>query len=78
MKKAKSTRKAQVHRYGDSVAVWIGNGACTYISPNDARALAAALTGAANDVDRNRSPINSSFLSRNFDFSPTEESAWKS
>ena len=74
--KTKNTRKAQVHRFNDSVAIWIGGGACTYISAGDARALALALTGAATDVE-SAAPTKSAFTSRSFDFEPTEESSWQ-
>jgi len=48
---AKSDRDtiAQVHRFNDKVAVWTGGGTL-YLSPDDARALSAALEEAANDI----------------------------
>lgn len=38
---------AQVHRFGDKVAVWVGKGQTVYLSPTNARKLARALNRAA-------------------------------
>jgi hypothetical protein len=42
---------ARVHRYHDSVAVHVGSGETTYLSPKNARRLATALLQAAKSVE---------------------------
>lgn len=51
---------AQVHRFGDKVAVYVGNGETTYLTAKQARALARALNGCA------RSVVNEKFVDSNF------------
>lgn len=41
---------AQVHRFGDKVAVYVGKGATTYIDAKGARALARALNRVARSI----------------------------
>lgn len=41
---------AQVHRFGDTVAVYVGKGATTYLSGADARKLARALNRCAKSI----------------------------
>jgi hypothetical protein len=41
---------ASVHRFRDSVAVFVGDGATTYLTPAQALALAEALASCARDV----------------------------
>lgn len=41
---------AQVHRFGDKVAVYVGKGATTYLSGADARKLAKALNRVARSI----------------------------
>lgn len=43
---------AQVHRFRDKVAVYVGKGETVYLSPKNARKLARALNVAARSVDR--------------------------
>ena len=43
---------AQVHRFRDSVAAWLGTGETVYMSPREARQLARALNKVARSVDR--------------------------
>jgi hypothetical protein len=43
---------AQVHRFRDSVAAYLGNGDTTYLTPKEARKLARALNGAARSCER--------------------------
>lgn len=44
------TNVANVHRFGDRVAVSVGNGSTTYLSAKQARKLAKALNGCARSV----------------------------
>lgn len=44
---------AQVHRFRDHVALYVGNGETVYITPADARTLADALNACADDVKTN-------------------------
>lgn len=41
---------AQVHRFGDKVAVYVGDGSTTYLTAKQARALARALRTCAKSV----------------------------
>lgn len=41
---------ASIHRFRDSVAVWLGDGNTLYMTPRDARRLAKAINAAARDV----------------------------
>jgi hypothetical protein len=43
---------AQVHRFRDKVAVYVGKGETVYMSPKNARRLAGALNAAARSCDR--------------------------
>lgn len=43
--------KAQVHRFRDSVAVWIGTGETVYMTPRDARRFARAINKAAKSCE---------------------------
>lgn len=43
---------AQVHRFGDSVAAYIGTGPTVYMTAREARAMARALVKAARSVER--------------------------
>jgi hypothetical protein len=43
---------AQVHRFRDKVAVYVGGGETVYLSPKNARKLARALNAAARSCDR--------------------------
>lgn len=51
---------AQVHRFGDKVAVYVGNGETAYLTAKQARALARALNGCA------RSVVNETYGASNF------------
>ena len=42
---------AQVHRFRDRVAVFVGDGETVYLSPKNARKLARALNAAARSCD---------------------------
>lgn len=42
----------QVHRFRDTVAAWLGTGETVYMQPDEALALAKALTKAARSVQR--------------------------
>lgn len=44
----------QVHRFREKVAVHVGDGATTYLTPEQARALADALTRCADDTEARR------------------------
>lgn len=41
---------AQVHRFGDKVAAWLGQGPTTYMTPQEARHFGEALIAAAENV----------------------------
>lgn len=43
---------AQVHRFRDKVAVYVGGGETVYLAPKNARKLARALNAAARSCDR--------------------------
>ena len=43
---------AQVHRFRDKVAVYVGSGKTVYLSPGNARKLARALNAAARSCDK--------------------------
>jgi len=43
---------AQVHRFRDKVAVYVGGGETVYLNPKNARKLARALNAAARSCDR--------------------------
>lgn len=53
MKRTKAKNFAQVHRFGDCVAVYVGDGSTVYLTPSDARKLAKALNACAKDVKAN-------------------------
>jgi hypothetical protein len=62
---------AQVHRFGDYVAVYIGTGETVYLTPKQARALSRAMNKAAKSCETQ--PFSeSSGLTKSFDFSPKE------
>jgi hypothetical protein len=43
---------AQVHRFRDKVAVYVGGGETVYLKPANARKLARALNAAARSCDK--------------------------
>jgi len=51
---------ASVHRFGDKVAIYVGDGSTTYLTAKQARALARALRDCAKSVVDERF-VNSSF-----------------
>jgi hypothetical protein len=53
--------KAQVHRFGDCVAAYLGNGETVYLTPKDAKKLARALNACARDVAESRF-VDSEFI----------------
>lgn len=42
--------RAQVHRFRDSVAAFLGDGQTVYMTPADARRIARALNAAAREI----------------------------
>jgi ATP-dependent Clp protease ATP-binding subunit ClpA len=54
---------ASVHRFGDKVAVFVGNSSTTYLTAKQARALSRALTDCAKSVVTEKF-VDSSFGSR--------------
>ncbi len=46
-----ATISAQVHRFRDHVALYVGNGETVYVKPQDARTLGEALLACADDVE---------------------------
>ena len=75
MAKRKNVRAAQVHRFHDSVSLWIGTGDSVYLTPADARSLAAALLIAVEDAET-RPFVASTCGTKEFSLAPTEESRW--
>ena len=51
---------ASVHRFGDQVAIYVGDGSTTYLTAKQARALARALRDCA------RSVVNEKFFESSF------------
>lgn len=47
-------KRGQVHRFRDSVAAFIGEGETVYMTPDEARAMANALSRAARSVEQER------------------------
>lgn len=62
---------AQVHRFGDYVAVYIGTGETVYLNPKQARQFAKAINKAARSCDT-ESFTDSKDCTASFDFSPKE------
>ena len=54
---------ASVHRFGDQVATYVGDGSTTYLTAKQARALARALRDCAKSVV-NEKFVNSAFRTR--------------
>ena len=54
---------ANVHRFGDKVAVYVGDGSTTYLTAKQARALARALRDCAKSVVDEKF-VNSAFGTR--------------
>lgn len=44
----------QVHRFNETIALFLGNGDTVYLSPSDAMELATALNGCATDISNNK------------------------
>lgn len=59
--------KAQVHRFGDCVALYVGTGQTVYVTPADAKCIAKTLNRAATDVTQSTFQ-NSKFTTTKFDF----------
>ena len=57
---------AQVHRFGDEVAVWLGDGKTIYLTPKAANAIADAMHQCTNDISCNKF-TNSAFGTVNVD-----------
>ena len=51
---------ASVHRFGDQVAIYVGDGSTTYLTAKQARALARALRDCAKSV------VDEKFVDSNF------------
>ena len=58
---------AQVHRFGDFVAGYLGDGSTVYMTPDDAVAFASALLDAAKDC-KERTYLQSTLATKMFDF----------
>lgn len=67
----RSTIKAQVHRFRDYVAVYIGTGETVYLDPRQARQLTRAINKAAKSCET-KSFSQSTCGTVSFDFSPKE------
>lgn len=68
----RSTIKAQVHRLGDYVAIYIGTGETVYLSPKQARQFSRAINKAIRSCETE--PFTESSCTSSFDFSRREES----
>lgn len=44
---------AQIHRFRESVAIYLAGGKTIYLSPKEAKAIAKALNAAARDIKAN-------------------------
>ncbi len=64
--------KASVHRFGDHVSLYVGNGQTVYLKPKDARLLAAALLDCENDVVDFPNFSSSHFTGVSFEFQGKE------
>lgn len=69
----RSKIKAQVHRFRDHVAVYVGTGETVYIEPKQAKALAKALNKVARSCE-SEGFAESTAGTHEFDFSPKAES----
>lgn len=58
---------AQVHRFRDKVAIYIGTGATVYLDPKDARQISKAINKVARSCER-ESFAQSSGNTHSFDF----------
>lgn len=58
---------AQVHRFGDNVAMYLGDGSTVYLKPRDARKIAAAIYKVARSCERERF-VDSSGNTHQFSF----------
>lgn len=43
---------AQVHRFGNQIAIYIGTGETVYLTPDQAQDLGGALTACADDIGK--------------------------
>jgi hypothetical protein len=48
---SKEPTKAQVHRFGDRVAIYIDGGSTRYLTPEEARAIAGAMVACADSIE---------------------------
>lgn len=64
------TTKAQIHRFGDTVAVYVENGQTVYLTPEDARELAYELAKCANDCEA-RKFAHSRYVTKELAFADT-------
>lgn len=60
---------AQVHRFGDAVAVYLGTGETVYLTPQEARKFTRAINRAARSCER-ESFVDSTCGTVNFTFDP--------
>lgn len=47
-------KTAQIHRFGDCVAMYLSNGETVYMTPQDARKLSQQMLECAQDVKRHK------------------------
>ena len=66
-------KTAQIHRFRDLVAAYLGSGETVYLTPLDARHLAQGLIEAARDVERQPDFSASQFASREYDLTQTRQ-----
>lgn len=67
---------AQIHRFGDNVAIYLGNGATTYLDATTARKIARLLNAGARSIDR-EAFAHSKFGSHEFDATAKPLAGWR-
>ena len=61
-------KTAQIHRYGDKVAIYIGTGQTVYLTPEEAKAIAKVLNACARNVKEEPKFSHSNFKTVEFKF----------
>lgn len=63
-------KHAQIHRFGDCVAMFLSEGETVYITPQDAQKISKALNAAARDVKAHKF-VNGTFRTAEFSLTDT-------
>ena len=61
-------KTAQIHRYGDKVAIYIGTGQTVYLTPKEAKAIAKVLNAGARNIREEPKFSQSNFKTVEFEF----------